>query len=187
MAELKYLDATGLSHYHGKIKAYIDAQISSAGHLKRLVVDALPAVSDADPDTIYLVKRAAGQSADDVHDEYLLIDGKFELIGNTTVSFEGYSTTEEVEGMISTAKSEAIAAAASDATSKAGAAEAAAKSYADTKKAEAINAAAADATTKAGAAETAAKAYTDQQIGALDTTAAISIEDIDALFAESAS
>lgn len=183
MAVKQYLDATGLSKYHGNIKAYIANQIASVGHLKRSVVTALPAVADADADTIYLVKRAStGQNASDAYDEYLLIAGKFELIGNTVVSFAGYSTTAEVESKIATAKSEAISAAATDATGKADAALASAKSYADTKKSEAITAAAADATTKANAAQTAANGYTDSQIAALDTTQGIPTEDIDALF-----
>lgn len=183
MAVKQYLDATGLAKYHGNIKAYIANQIASAGHLTHSKVDALPAVADADPHTIYLVKRAStGQSTSDSFDEYLLMDGKFELIGNTVVSFEGYSTTAEVESKIATAKSEAITAAATDAKSKADAALVSAKSYADTKKSEAINAAAADATSKANAAQAAANTYTDQQIGALDTTQGIPTEDIDALF-----
>lgn len=42
------------------------AEIGSAGHLKREIVDALPAVKDADPDTIYMIQRPSDRLASEV-------------------------------------------------------------------------------------------------------------------------
>lgn len=67
----------------------IATAIGSAGHLKRQIVAALPDVGSADPDTIYMVLQedAAGQ---DKYIEYMLIEGSFEIIGNTQVDLEPY-------------------------------------------------------------------------------------------------
>lgn len=67
----------------------IATAIGSAGHLKRQIVAALPDTGSADPDTIYMVLQAdaAGQ---DKYIEYMLIEGSFEIIGNTQVDLEPY-------------------------------------------------------------------------------------------------
>lgn len=67
----------------------IATAIGSAGHLKRQIVAALPDVGSVDPDTIYMVLQAdaAGQ---DKYIEYMLIEGSFEIIGNTQVDLEPY-------------------------------------------------------------------------------------------------
>ena len=67
----------------------IATAIGSAGHLKRQIVAALPEAGEADPDTIYMVLSddAAGQ---DKYIEYMLIEGSFEIIGNTQVDLEPY-------------------------------------------------------------------------------------------------
>lgn len=72
-------------------KTYVANSIASAGHLKRLVVAALPAVEDADPDTIYMVKDSSILSGDS-YKEYMLIDGAFAQIGDTSVDLEPYAT-----------------------------------------------------------------------------------------------
>lgn len=67
----------------------IATAIGSAGHLKRQIVAALPDTSSVDPDTIYMVLQAdaAGQNK---YIEYMLIEGSFEIIGNTQVDLEPY-------------------------------------------------------------------------------------------------
>lgn len=72
----------------------IATAIGSAGHLKREIVEALPALDQADPDTIYMVKNNSILIGD-AYDEYMLIDGKFEQIGNTTVDLSNYVTKVE--------------------------------------------------------------------------------------------
>lgn len=65
--------------------------IASAGHLKRLVVDILPEVSEADADTIYMVKDSS-ITLGDAYKEYMLIDGAMVQIGDTSVNLEPYAT-----------------------------------------------------------------------------------------------
>lgn len=69
-------------------QTYVNQQIAGAAHLKREKVSALPAVSAADTNTLYLVPKSG--SGNDTFDEYLLIDGKFELMGNSKVDLSGY-------------------------------------------------------------------------------------------------
>ena len=64
--------------------------VASAGHLKRLVVDQLPEVSAADVDTIYMVKDATVTTGD-AYKEYMVIDGAFAQIGDTTVDLNPYA------------------------------------------------------------------------------------------------
>lgn len=72
----------------------IAAAIGSAGHLKREIVAALPAVEDADADTIYMVKVEGKEE----YQEYILVEGAFELIGNTAVDLTPYA--QKVEGAV---------------------------------------------------------------------------------------
>ena len=77
----------------------IASAISSAGHLKREIVDVLPAVEDADPDVIYMIKSGLSLSGDK-YQEYMLINGTFEMIGDTSVDLNPYAKKVEsaVEG-----------------------------------------------------------------------------------------
>ena len=77
----------------------IATAIGSAGHLKREIVEALPAVEDADPDTIYMVKSGLSLNGDK-YQEYMLINGAFEMIGDTSVDLNPYAKKVEnaVEG-----------------------------------------------------------------------------------------
>ena len=146
----------------GQTDSAISAAIAKAPHLKREIVEQLPEVGAADANTIYMVGTGEG-SETSVYKEYMLINGKFELLGDSKVDLTNYATKEEVK----TAKQEAIGAASADATSKA-----------NTAKTEAIEAAAADAGTKAekakndaiAAAGTAADGKIAAAIGALDVT-----------------
>ncbi len=68
----------------------VAAAIGSAGHLKRAVVEQLPEVSAADPDTIYMVKDASVSSGD-AYKEYMLIEGALVQIGDTSVDLSPYA------------------------------------------------------------------------------------------------
>lgn len=72
------------------IYAEIEHAVSSAGHLKREIVDKLPELEMADKDTIYMIKRADGND----YIEYILIENEgikqFEQIGDTAVDLSGY-------------------------------------------------------------------------------------------------
>lgn len=77
----------------------IATAIGSAGHLKREIVDVLPAVKNADPDVIYMIKSGLSLSGDK-YQEYMLINGAFEMIGDTSVDLNPYAKKVEsaVEG-----------------------------------------------------------------------------------------
>ena len=66
-------------------KAQIDSLISAIPKYAVVVVDSLP-TADISTTTIYLVPKTG--SGKDVHDEYLYIDGAWELIGTTAFNLE---------------------------------------------------------------------------------------------------
>lgn len=138
-----------------QVDSAIETAVANAHHLKREIVDALPDVSKANVDTIYMVPKTsdvAGNVDGNSYVEYMLINGAFEQIGDSTVDLTDYATKTVVDEKIAAkvgdigsstvkayvdnaaadAQSNAEATAAADATSKANAALNSAKSYADT-------------------------------------------------------
>lgn len=113
----KYIDIEGLKTYHGKIKEIIetpatsstagvvkpdnttitvsdDGTISAVPSLKIEVVDTLP-TTDISTATIYFVpKTTAG--TDNVYSEYIYVNGKWELIGDTEVDLSEYLKTKDL-------------------------------------------------------------------------------------------
>lgn len=154
--------ATTLAGY-GITDAYTKAQtdtaistaVANAGHLKREVVTALPEISAANEHTIYMV-GSGDASVDSNYKEYMLINGKFELVGDSKVDLTNYATKQEVAD----AKQKAIDTASADATSKA-----------NTAKSEAVVEAATTAQNKADAAQAAAIAQAKKDAAAAITTA----------------
>ena len=76
------------------VDSKIATAIESAGHLKRAIVESLPNTENADPDIIYMLRNGLSLSGD-VYDEYMFIDGNFELIGNTRVDLSDYAKKVE--------------------------------------------------------------------------------------------
>ena len=154
----------GINDAYTKVQtdSAISAAIAKAPHLKREIVEQLPEVGAADANTIYMVGTGEG-SETSVYKEYMLINGKFELLGDSKVDLTNYATKTYAETKATEAKNAAIA----DATGKIAAA-----------KQEAIDAAATDATQKANAAKdaavaaagTAADGKIATEIGKLDVT-----------------
>lgn len=60
-------------------KKYVDDMIAQAGHLKREVVNSLPSAASADPDTLYMVLASGG----DHYEEYMVINGQWDMVGST--------------------------------------------------------------------------------------------------------
>lgn len=60
----------------------INTAVANAHHLKRQIVDVLPEVADADPDTIYMIP--SGQTGDSQYDEYILVTSNTAIIYKTT-------------------------------------------------------------------------------------------------------
>lgn len=92
--------------------AIADAMVK-AGHLKREVVSTLPEVEDAAEDVIYLVLDTDAEDGNK-YDEYMLVNGALERLGDWEVDLSGYATTgtvsdlttrvDGVEGRVDTAE-----------------------------------------------------------------------------------
>lgn len=91
-----------------EVEVYVNNQIGSAGHLKREIVESLPLDISADIDTIYMVKKEGGLIDQDHYEEYMIINGTWEKIGDTYVDLTNYATKEYVTNEIDTVE-EAIA------------------------------------------------------------------------------
>ena len=104
--------ATTLAGY-GITDAYTTTQtdskiaeaIAAAPHLKRAIVEELPEVGSADANTIYMVPQGDGTvddpgTATSHYNEYMLINGAFELVGSSQVDLTGYATETFVTSAI---------------------------------------------------------------------------------------
>lgn len=60
-------------------KKYVDDAIAAAGHLKRAIVQVLPAAAYADENTLYMVLAQSG----DHYEEYMVINGNWDMVGET--------------------------------------------------------------------------------------------------------
>lgn len=77
-----------------EVESYVSNQIGSAGHLKREIVEALPEVASADKDTIYMIEKKGGLLTQDMYEEYMVIQGAWEKIGDTYVDLSNYVTKD---------------------------------------------------------------------------------------------
>ena len=103
--------ATTLAGY-GITDAYTTTQtdskiaeaIAAAPHLKRAIVESLPEVGSADANTIYMVPQGGSTedpgTATSHYNEYMLINGAFELVGSSQVDLRGYATETFVTNAI---------------------------------------------------------------------------------------
>lgn len=77
--------------------AAIQTAVAGAHHLKRQIVTVLPDVSEANEDTIYMVGTGEGSEASN-YKEYMLVNGKFELVGDSKVDLTDYATKAYADG-----------------------------------------------------------------------------------------
>lgn len=82
-----------------EVESYVTEAIANAGHLKRALVDELPEIASADTNTIYMVPKADGADPD-VRNEFIVVNGKWEKIGDTAVKLDGYATEDYVDNAI---------------------------------------------------------------------------------------
>ncbi|MBD5169230.1 MAG: hypothetical protein HDT20_03800 [Oscillibacter sp.] len=83
------------------VGASIAAAVAAADHLTRKKVASVDAIDPAAEDAgkyIYLVPKT-GSDEDDLYDEYMVLDGKVEHVGNTKVDLSGYQQKEEGMGL----------------------------------------------------------------------------------------
>ena len=90
------------SYTKTEVDSAITTAVANAEHLKRSIVDVLPEVASADTHTIYMVAITGGDG-NQKYEEFMLINGAFEKIGDSAVDLTDYATKAEV----ATAKSEA--------------------------------------------------------------------------------
>ena len=76
------------------LEQYIQSSINGLTHLKKKIVDTLPSDADAEENILYLVKDASVVD-DVVYNQYLLIDGKLEPLGNTSTDISNYYNKDE--------------------------------------------------------------------------------------------
>ncbi len=86
---------TSLSNVYTKTetKNAIAAAIAAVDHLSREIVETLP--ENANKNVIYMVRREDG-TGQDVYNEYMYINGAWEIIGDTSVDLTGYAKTEDI-------------------------------------------------------------------------------------------
>lgn len=83
-----------------EVETYVAQQIAGAGHLKRVVVEQLPDVSTAQANTIYMIKKTSGGIASwgkNIYEEYMALEGEWELLGNSQVDLTDYAKTDYVD------------------------------------------------------------------------------------------
>lgn len=68
-------------------QTYVAQQVAAAGHVKKAIVASLPAAGSADDNTIYMIAKGDPKSGNG-YNEYMLIEGAFELIGDTATVIE---------------------------------------------------------------------------------------------------
>lgn len=81
------------------VTAEIVKKINEANHLRRRIVYSLPEIEQAEENVIYMVKNHISITGNE-YDEYLLLFGRWELIGSTAVDLTPYAKKVEnaVEG-----------------------------------------------------------------------------------------
>ena len=72
--------------------------IAAIDHLKRIIVDELPAVEEADVNTIYMIPSGLLEDANKYY-EWILINGVFEKVGSWEVNLDDYALKTEVSDL----------------------------------------------------------------------------------------
>lgn len=77
-------------------KVEIQTLIADQGKLKKKIVTALPPVGSTDDNTMYLIKNIGKEG----YQEYMLIEGVFEILGDTAaVDFTGYVHEDDIKSI----------------------------------------------------------------------------------------
>ncbi len=79
----------------------VAAAVAASDHLKRKIVDSVDAIDKTADDAtqyIYMVLKGSTKSGDK-YDEYMVIDGEVERVGDWTVDLSGYQPKEDGKGL----------------------------------------------------------------------------------------
>lgn len=155
----------------GEVDSAIATAVANSEHLKRDIVEALPEVASADVHTIYMVAKTDGED-NQMYDEFMLINGAFEKVGDTKVDLAPYAKTEDVNSAINAEKERAEAAekALDDKIKANSDLLATVDQRIATAKGEAVTEAGQAADTKDEAVLAAAKKYADEKVAGVDLT-----------------
>lgn len=96
-ADKKKLDGFGAASSYATM-TYVGQQISAAGHISKSIVETLPAVANAKDNVIYMIKKATPDGSN-LYDEYMLISGALEKIGDTKTVIDEI-TNEEIDAIL---------------------------------------------------------------------------------------
>lgn len=96
-ADKTKLDGFGAASSYATM-TYVGQQISAAGHISKSIVETLPAVKDAKDNIIYMIKKATPDGSN-LYDEYMLISGALEKIGDTKTVIDEI-TNEEIDAIL---------------------------------------------------------------------------------------
>ena len=80
-------------------KEETNAQIAAAAHLKREIVEELPATENAKENVIYMISNGLTDN-DNKYYEYIFINGVFEPVGTWEVDLTDYATKEEINSTV---------------------------------------------------------------------------------------
>ena len=67
-------------------KTDVTSAVANAGHITKSIVDSIPSASSASETVIYLVKSSSSTGANNIYDEYMLVHGAMEKIGDTATT-----------------------------------------------------------------------------------------------------
>lgn len=127
-----------------EVDAKIAEAISAAPHLKRVVLDSGSSLPDSGADnTIYMLPDTSG-TGQNVYQEYMWLNGKWEEIGNSKVDLTNYATKQDVTTATDTLLEDA-------------------KEYANTQDASILSQAKSYSDSQSTTTLQAAKEYTDQE------------------------
>ena len=69
---------------------------AASGKITIEIVDAVPTAESAQANILYFVPREGDDTANDVYDQYMLINGAIEAVGSTEVELSGYAKAEDI-------------------------------------------------------------------------------------------
>ena len=75
-------------------KTDVTSAVANAGHITKSIVDSIPSASSASDTVIYLVKSSSSTGANNIYDEYMLVNGAMEKIGDTATTITKIENTD---------------------------------------------------------------------------------------------
>ena len=90
-----------LVNYYKKSETYTQREVDDlVGSLTRIDIKVVSSIDDVtEPNVIYLVPASSGESGD-YYNEYILVNGSPELIGNTRVDLSDYYTRKQTDDLL---------------------------------------------------------------------------------------